>query len=463
MTSRVDTDRTTEPLLADLRAAIPAERVLRSGPAYDASVRQFNDAIRTRPAVVVRCAATADVQAAVRAARRSDVPLSVRGGGHDFWGRGLREGGVVVDLTGMREVRVDGAARVAEIGGGALSSDLVGAAEELDLTAVTGTAGSVGVLGLALGGGYGPLIGRHGTAADNLLGADVVLADGSRTVTDAEHEPDLLWALRGGGGNLGVVTSARLRLHPGATVVAGTVLYPLAQAGDVLRALDDALHPAPDELSVDVGFVTAPDGSPAVLVSPTWSGDPAVGLADDGPVHALARLSTPLMAEIGPVPRSVTLDAVDALYPFGRRGAIRTRTVAGWTDPLVDVLEESARSVTSPYSAILLHPFHGAATRVPVGDTAFAARAPHLMIEVVALWESDDLDDDRHLAWADRAHAALAPLSVPGGYVNVLGPEHVDQVDAAYGPNTERLLAVKAAYDPDSVFTATPLPGRAVR
>ncbi|MGW7089040.1 FAD-binding oxidoreductase [Streptomyces sp. NPDC054871] len=456
----------TAPLLAELRSHIPADRVLTDGPEYTRAVALFNAAIDVRPSAVVRCATTADVQGAVRASRNHGVPLSVRGGGHDFWGRAFRPNGLVLDLTDMRDVQVDVDRRFATVGGGALSSDVVSAAERVGLTAVTGTAGSVGMVGLTLGGGYGPLIGQFGLAADNLLGAEVVLADGSRVTTDAEHHPDLFWALRGGGGNFGVVTSARIRLHPVPTVVSGTILYPIARSDDILADLGDMLQDSPDELTVDVGFLPGPDGEPTVYVAPTWSGDLKVGNADNGPVRALARLGTPVLAEVGPVARSATLAATDAMFPPGRMGAIRTRTVQSVSRSIAAVLDRAAQEFTSPFSAIVWHQFHGAATRPPLGSTAFGRREPHLMIELISLWEgSEDKDTARggggrspHLRWLEELHAALEPYSLPGGYVNFLGPETPDQVANSYGPNTQRLLAVKAAIDPDSVFAATPLP-----
>ncbi|WP_250405535.1 FAD-binding oxidoreductase [Streptomyces cellostaticus] len=459
-------DEFSTALLAELRSRIPAGRVLTNGPEYAKALALFNAAVDVRPSVIVRCATTADVQAGIRASRNHGVPLSVRGGGHDFWGRAFRPGGLVLDLTDMRGVQVDIGRRVATVGGGALSSDVVSAAERVGLTAVTGTAGAVGMVGLTLGGGYGPLIGQFGLAADNLLGAEVVLADGSRVNTDAEHHPDLFWALRGGGGNFGVVTSARVRLHPVPTVVSGTILYPIAQSADILANLGGILQDCPDELTVDVGFLPGPDGKPTVYVAPTWSGDIEVGNAENGPVRALARLGTPVLADVGPVARSSALAATDAMFPPGRMGAIRTRTVQTISGSIATVLDRAAREFTSPFSAIVWHQFHGAAARLPLGSAAFGRREPHLMVELISLWEDRESQDNAgggegrspHLRWLEQLHAALEPFSLPGGYVNFLGPETPEQVAESYGPNTERLLAVKAAVDPDSVFAATPLP-----
>jgi len=445
-------------LVAQLRATVGTGSVHTAGPEFTRAITLFNAAAESTPRVVVRCTSATDVQAAVRAARDHQVPLSVRGGGHDFWGRAVRPGGIVLDLTGMRSVRIDAERRHAVIGGGTLSSDVVSAAEGFGLTAVTGTAGAVGIVGLTLGGGYGPLIGRFGLAADNLLGADVVLADGSLVHADAEHHPNLFWALRGGGGNFGVVTSARIRLHPVPTVVSGTILYSGTHSRRLLADLREVLHESADELSVDVGFLPGPSGDPVLYVAPTWSGDIAAGDADDGPVRRLARLGTPLSAEIGPVARSATLMATDAMFPVGRRGAIRTRTVQDLSEDIGAHLEYAAGTFTSPFSAVLAHDFHGAATWPDLASTAFGMRRPHRMVELIALWEGDGRGDDEHLRWAEAVHKSLAPHSLPGGYVSFLGPEHQDQVTEAYDTNAERLLAVKSVFDPDSVFSATPLP-----
>ncbi|WDV32006.1 FAD-dependent oxidoreductase [Streptomyces sp. AD16] len=469
MQSPTDADAHKTPgtaFLAELKSHIPAGRVLTSGPQYTRAVALFNAAVDIRPSVVVRCASTADVQAGVRASRTHGVPLSVRGGGHDFWGRAFRPGGLVLDLTDMREVQVDLDHRYATVGGGALSSDVVSAAERAGLTAVTGTAGSVGMVGLTLGGGYGPLLGQFGLAADNLLGAEVVLADGSRVNTDAEHHPDLFWALRGGGGNFGVVTSARIRLHPVPTVISGTILYPIDHSAGILADLGGILQDSPDELTVDVGFLPGPEGEPTVYVAPTWSGNLDVGNAENGPVRTLAKLGTPVLADIGPVARSTTLAATDGMFPPGRMGAIRTRTVQSVTGSIATVLDRAAREFTSPFSAIVWHQFHGAATRPALGSTAFGRREPHLMVELISMWENGENKEhtgsgdarSSHLRWLEETHTALEPFSLPGGYANFLGPETPDQIANSYGPNTERLLAVKSAVDPDCVFTATPLP-----
>jgi hypothetical protein len=439
-----------------LRRSVPVGQVVSTGPQYDTGRTLWNGAVSSRPGVIVRCAGPAEAQAAVLAAREFGVPLTVRGGGHDWAGRALSDGGLTIDLSGLRRVTVDPVAKVAEVAGGATAADLVAATQPFGLTAATGSAGSVGMAGLTLGGGYGPLSGRFGLAVDNLLSAEVVLADGSVVTADAEREPELFWALRGGGGNFGVVTSMRVRLHAVPTLLSGMVLFPWEQAASVLAGLSDVLGESPDELTVQSGVLPGPDGKPVVFLSPTWSGDdPAVG------ERALARLNTlgtPLVSQVASTTLPAMLAGIDAQFPFGRHVEIRTRSVASLTSRVRDVLSLAGSTLTSPHSAVSVHSLHGAAARVPVTDTAFGNRDPHLMIEIIAQWDPDDTHAAEHRAWAGDLADALEPDALPGGYPNLLGPDAVAQITHAYGPNTERLLTAKHRYDPYNVFHATPLP-----
>ncbi|GGM22902.1 FAD-binding oxidoreductase [Promicromonospora citrea] len=443
-------------LVDRLRSTLRSGTVVSTGPEYDAATHLWNGRVAARPGVVVRGAMPDDVGRAVVAAREAGVPVSVRGGGHDWAGRALRQGGLTVDLSTERNVTVYPAAQVAEVQAGATAADVAAAAAPYGLAPVTGTAGTVGLAGLTLGGGYGPLSGRFGLAADNLLSADVVLADGSVVTTDAEHEPDLFWALRGGGGNFGVVTSMRVRLRKVPTLLSGLVVFPWAQAGTVLTGLSELLAEQPDELTVQTGVVAGPDGGPVVFASPTWSGDDA-GAGE----HALARLGavgTPLVSQVGPVTLPAMLAGIDAQFPAGRHVAIRTRTVPSLTTGVAEALAGAGDALTSPLSAVSLHSLHGAATRVPVTETAFGLRDPHLMVEIIATWEPGDALAAEHGAWADDVADALEPHALPGGYPNLLGPDALDQVAHAYGPHAARLLAVKERFDPDGVFRAIPLP-----
>ncbi|MFD4640169.1 FAD-binding oxidoreductase [Lentzea sp. NPDC058436] len=452
-----DRRRSAEAAQRALRNHLPDEQVHVSGARYADAIALWNGAVKHRPAIVLSCASVDDVVLGVRTAREFGLPLSVRGGGHDFAGRALSDGGLTLDLRSLRGVRVLAGARIAEVGGGAVTNDLLAAAGEHGLVAATGTVGSVGVAGLTLGGGYGPLAGRVGLAADNLLAAEVVLADGSVVRTDSGSDPDLLWALRGGGGNFGVVTSMTVRLHAVPAVVTGMVLYPWHQAEQVLERVREAQEEAPDELTIQVGAIGAPDGSPALLVLPTWSGDVRAGGDPSGPVMALGRLGDPLLVQLGPETVAAATAGRDALFPAGRHVTIRTRSVPGLGEGVAGVVERFGGALPTPFSGISLHHFHGAAARVSPGDTAFALRRPHLMTEVIGIWQPSDSGEHVH-GWADAASEALAGHAFPGGYANLLGPDAADQIPHVHGGNLPRLQRIKAAVDPEGVFSATALP-----
>ncbi|MFG2306932.1 FAD-binding oxidoreductase [Actinacidiphila glaucinigra] len=439
-----------------LRRTVRAGEVVTSGPGYDAGRSTWNGAVSSRPGVIVRCTDPAEVRTAVIAAQENGVPLTVRGGGHDWAGRSLSDGGLTIDLSGMRSVTVDPVAEIAHVSGGATAADLATAAQPFGLTAATGSAGAVGMVGLTLGGGYGPLSGRFGLALDNLLSADVVLADGSIVTVDSDREPDLFWALRGGGGNFGVVTSMRVRLHRVPRLLSGIVLFPWEQLATVLAGFSDVLLESPDELTVQSGVLPGPDGKPAFFLSPTWSGDDTQ--AGERALARLDSLGTALVSQVTATTTPEMLAGVDAQFPFGRHVQIRQRSVPSLTSGVRDALDIAGSTLTSPYSAVSVHSFHGAATRVPVEETAFGIRTPHLMIEIIALWDPDDSRAAEHRAWADKVSGAFGPDALSGGYPNLLGPDEAAQIAHAYGPNTARLLAQKHRFDPHHVFRAIPLP-----
>jgi FAD/FMN-containing dehydrogenase len=383
--------------------------------------------------------------------------LSVRGGGHDWAGRALC-GGIVIDLSGMRNVTVSPVQRTARIGGGARAADVAIQADPLGLAAVTGSVGAVGMAGLTLGGGYGPLIGRCGLALDNLLAAAVVLADGRVVVAHPAHEPDLFWALRGGGGNFGVVVEMRHRLHAVPSVRSGLLMFPFSEARTVLARCADVAASAPDELTVQLGLVAGPAGVPVVMVVPTWCGPAGEGEARLAPFF---KLGTLVAGTAQAEPYGAALTLFDRYLVQGQPVVMETCWLPALDGAGIDIMIDAMAAAVSPGCAILTHEFRGAAARVPPIATAFGLRREHVLIEVLATWgdRPGSGEAQRHRRWARATRDAFAATSLPGGYPNLLGEGDCERAAAAFADNAARLRAAKRRYDPDNIFSsAIPLP-----
>jgi FAD/FMN-containing dehydrogenase len=403
---------------------------------------------------VVRCRAAEDVQLALRAARDCDLPLSVRGGGHDWAGRALCEG-LVIDLSGMRGVTV-AADETAQVAGGARAADVLAATDPLGLAAVTGSVGAVGLAGLTLGGGYGPLIGRFGLALDNLIAAEVVLPDGRSVVASDDSEAELLWALRGGG-NFGAVTAMRLRLHRLPSVWLGMLLYPFAEAKAVFERCVDIVNSGPDELTAQVGVVS----TPAVMIIPAWCGAP-----DEGEAHTtpFLKLGTLLMGAVETKPFQAALTVYDPFLVNGRRTFMETCWLPRLDGGGIDAFIAATETAPSPGCALFTHDFKGAASRVPVETTAFGLRSDHVLVEILAACDgaADEAEAERHRQWARATRESFKATALPGGYASLLGRDDPDRAAKSYAPNAERLIKAKRRYDPDNIFSsAIPLPAPA--
>jgi FAD/FMN-containing dehydrogenase len=447
-----------ERTLYKLAVQLPG-RVSRPGDdSYATAIGIWARPLGRMPRAIVNCRTVADVQAAIRASREADLPLSVRGGGHDWAGRALCEG-IVIDLRGMNQAAAYAENNTATISGGALASDVVAAAAPFDLVAVTGTVGAVGMAGLTLGGGYGPLIGRFGLALDNLVAAEVALADGRVVIAQQDNEPELYWALRGGGGNFGVVTTMHHRLHKVPSVRTGMLVYPFSEARTVIEGLAEITATAAEELSVQLVLACGVDGATMVLVVPTWCGSPEHGEAQVAP---LLKLGTPLAGSIEPMSYENALTLFDGFVVNGQRAFMETSWLPALDGRVIDVLVEAMATAASPGCAIITHEFKGAASRVPVEATAFGLRHDHVMMEILATFvdQGDEMEEQRHRHWTRTARQALAPMAFPGGYPNVLAPGETDRAAKSFGSNAERLIEAKRHYDPDNVFnSAIPLPG----
>jgi len=391
------------------------------------------------------------------AARDYGLPLSVRGGGHDWASRALCTG-VVIDLSGMNGVSVDADHHGALISGGARASDVARVTDPLGLAAVTGSVGAVGMAGLTLGGGYGPLIGRFGLALDNLLAAEVVLADGRVVVADDTNETELFWALRGGGGNFGVVTAMRHRLHELASVCSGVLVYPFCEARAVLERCADIAAEAPRELTVQVGCVAGLNGPPLVLIVPTWCGLATVGETRTAP---FLRLGTLLSGALTTTSYRTALSAFDAYLVDGQRTFMETSWLPELDNDGTDAFIGAMAAAVSPGCAVFTHEFKGAASKVTAESTAFGLRREHVLVEILAVFvdPAGEAAEERHRQWARAARQALADKALPGGYPNLLVADDAERVANSYGPNAKRLMATKRHYDPGNVFcSAIPLP-----
>ncbi len=438
-----------------LRSGFRGE-LFRSGDSgYETARNVWNGNIDRHPGLVARCTGVADVQAAVNFARSEQLLTSVRGGGHSAPGYGTNDGGLVIDLGPMKGIRVDPAARTAWAQGGVLWRELDRETQAFGLATTGGTVSNTGIAGLTLGGGLGWLMGKHGLTVDNLLSADLVTADGEFHSVDAEREPDLFWALRGGGGNFGVVTSFLYRLHPVEAVLGGLVAYPLEQARDVARFYRDFCPTLPDEAEAVLGLITDPQaGVPVVAMVLGYNGP-----IDEGEkVLAPARqFGNPLIDGVSPMSYPVRQSLLDE--PNARIGLHRywrSAFAEDLSDGLLDIVVEAAGSFTSPLSGLLFFYMHGAAVRVPPAETAFAARCPQWDIDVVGQWENAT-DSTRHIQWVRDGWGQMEPLMEDRGYINHIAEDDgVEKVRASYGSNFDRLRQLKAKYDPNNLFRLNP-------
>jgi FAD/FMN-containing dehydrogenase len=444
-----------EKTLHRLSQQLPGQVSMPGDDGYNVATAIWAKPFDAHPRSVVNCRTAEDVQAAIRATRDCDVAVSVRGGGHDWAGRSLCNG-IVIDLSGMRNVAVN-SDRTAMISGGARAVDVTAVTDPLHLAAVTGACSTVGMMGLALGGGYGPLIGRFGLALDNIIDAQVVVADGSIVTASSETNPELFWALRGGGGNFGVVTAARHRLHDLENVHSGMLLYPFSETKAVLDGCNDIIASAPDELTVQVGHVIDPNGTVAAMLIPTWCGWPDDGEAQLAPFLKLGRL---LAGTIEQKSYGALLATFDPFIVDGLHAIMETCWLPTLDNQAINVFIDAMQSAVSPGCALITHEFKGAASRIAEDATAFGLRRDHVLIEVLTTFP-DAKDGPAHRRWARATREAFA-TALPGGYPNFLSSQDADRAANSYGGNARRLIATKRRYDPDNVFSsAIPLPDRA--
>jgi FAD/FMN-containing dehydrogenase len=444
-----------DPLLAGkLRSRGFSGEIVAPGDAvYDDARRIHNGLIDKRPRLIARCGSAADAAAAIALAVEEGLEISIRGGGHNVAGRSVTEGGVMIDLSPLRGVSVRPAERKAVVQGGATWGDLDRASQLHGLAVTGGMISTTGVAGLTLGGGLGWLMGAYGLTVDSLLAAEVVTADGRIFETSDEEHADLFWALRGGGGNFGVVTSFTFRLHRvGPVVTAFRAAYPLSEAGTVLRAYRDATAGAHDDLTLNAGLLHAADGSGTKLAGIVGCHlGPARQAERD--LERLRRLGPPVDGYLGPLDYVAVNSLLDAAYPRGALNYWKSSFLEELSDEAIDAMVGLFADCPSPMTAFVLENLHGAVTCVPVPATAVPLREPGYNFLVTSVWRERDATE-KNIAWTRTVYSELERFLARRRYVNYIADDEIgdDPVREAYGPNYERLVAVKTAYDPANVF-----------
>lgn len=425
---------------------------------YDEARSLWNGMIDRRPAVIVRCRSEEDIMHAVKYARENQLVVSIRGGGHNIAGLAACDGGLMIDLSTMKEVRVDASARRAYVAPGATLGDVDRATQAYGLATPTGINSTTGIAGLTLGGGFGWLSRKHGLTSDNLLSARIVTADTEPLHVSAASHPDLFWALRGGGGNFGVVTEFEFALHPiGPNVLRGLLVFPRSEAASVLRKYRAFAATAPDELSVWAVLRGAP---PLPFLPPEVHGQNVlvlalchVGAEESGRklVAPLAELGTVLGQHVGMLPFTAWQQAFDPLLTPGARNYWKSNNFSDLKDGLLDLIVEHAGSMPSPHCELFMGQLGGQTARVPADATAFGNRDANFVMNVHGRWNSQ-AEDHAGIAWARAVYRATLPYATGGAYSNFLTAEETDRVKSAFGPNYPRLAQVKKTYDPENFF-----------
>jgi FAD/FMN-containing dehydrogenase len=418
---------------------------------YEAARRVHNGLIDKRPALIARCRGAADVSAAVGLARETGLEISIRGGGHNIAGRSVTDGGLMIDLAEMRGMYVDPEAGTIRAQGGVIWSEFNRETAVHGLAVTGGAISTTGIAGLTLGGGLGWLMGIHGLAADNLLSVELVNADGAVLNVTAESDPDLFWALRGGGGNFGVATSLEYRLHPLSEVVGGLVAHPFEAARDVLQFYREFTQSVPDELTVFGGLVYAPGSSDLRLAAlVVCHAGPAEQAQKD--LAPLREFGQPLMVELGPMPYAVMNTLLDDGFPRGALNYWKSSFVESLDDELIDLAIERFETTPSPLNAILFEHFHGAVTRVGVSDTAVPHREVGYNLLMPSVW-LEAADTEANIAWTRATFDLFSPYFAERRWLNYFSDDDgTDAVRAAYGPNYDRLVELKRRYDPENAF-----------
>jgi FAD/FMN-containing dehydrogenase len=417
-------------------------------PGYEAARKVWNGMIDRKPALIAQCTSSNDIAAAVKFARKNNLIVSVRGGGHNVAGNAVCEAGLMIDLSKMKAIHIDVANKTATAEPGVLWVEFDDATIPLGLATTGGTVSDTGIAGLTLGGGLGWLMGKHGTTCDNLLSAEMITADGEQIKVDKINNADLYWAIRGGGGNFGIVSKFEYQLHSfGPNVIAGMILYPMEKAKEVFQFYRSYIRNTPDEMMSYSGFIVTPDGLPVTFILPAWMGDIKEAEKHLAPLRAFG---TPLADMITEIPYKQLQSILDAACPTGIRRYWKSGYFTEISDDLLDILIRNVATRPSPLSPVLLFHIRGAAARVDPGGTAFSHRKDQWDSDIISQW-IEPADDEKNITWTKHFWKEIEPFT-NGVYVNHLDSDDEARIKNAYGENYDRLKAIKKKYDPDNFF-----------
>jgi hypothetical protein len=430
------------------QAAFRGKVILPGAIDYDTARRIWNHSVDKKPGMIARCSGTADVIDAVNFTRENELLVSVRGGGHNVGGRAVCDDGMVIDLSCMNGIHVDEKKRTARVQPGATLGDVDRETHIHGLAVPAGVVSKTGIAGLTLGGGVGWLVRKHGLTCDNVLSFEIVTADGALVTASGEENTDLFWALRGGGGNFGVVTSFEYRVHPVSTVLGGMILYSRDQAVEVLRFYRDFIERAPEELTAYAALLNTPDGDPVVGVIPCHSGELADG---ESVLEPLRDFGAPALDAIGPMPFPAMQSVLDDAFPDGNHNYWKSAFLPELSDEAISILVEHANRATSPMTAVVVEYYGGAASRIGSTETAFAHREAQYSIGILSQWSGTE-DAQPHIDWTRSLADSLQPFASGAYLLNFLDAEGDDVIRAAFGQNYARLVEVKNKYDPSNFF-----------
>lgn len=446
-----------ETVIQDFKQGLRGSLIVPSDSNYDTARKVYNGMIDKKPAFIVKCADVSDVMSAVNLAREHELLLAVRGGGHNGGGLGICDGGMVIDLSMIKYTRVDPVKKIVVVGGGCTWGDVDHATHAFGMATPSGIISTTGVGGLTLGGGLGHLTRKYGLSIDNLLSADVVLADGEFVTADKDNNSELFWALRGGGGNFGIVTSFTFKLHPVDVVYAGPILWEMEKAENVMKWYRDFITKAPDDINGFFAFLTVPPGPPfpphlhmKKMCGIVWAYTGPLDMAENifKPIRAF---ENPALDLVGPLPQPVLQSMFDALYVPGYQWYWRADFVKELSDEAIQQHLKYGPEMPTMHSTMHLYPINGAASRVGNTDTAWSYR-DSVWAEVIVGVDPDPANKEKITEWTKSYWEALHPYSAGGAYVNFLMDEGEDRVKATYKENYERLVAAKNKYDPDNLF-----------